>query len=49
MECSEFEENKKRPLYIFFINIYNMFDSKFGCQHTRVPVAAAISPFMSFL
>ena len=23
MECSEFEENKKRPLYIFFI-IYNM-------------------------
>ena len=48
MECSEFEENKKRPLYIFFI-IYNMFDSKFGCQRTRVPVAAAISPFMSFL
>ena len=48
MECSEFEENKKRPLYIFSI-IYNMFDSKFGCQHTRVPVAAAISPFMSFL
>ena len=23
MECSEFEENKKRPFYIFFI-IYNM-------------------------